>query len=174
MATESVAMHPIEWMRTDKSLDAHLGKMVRQASTLEYFLEQTAKALSGSPYGALLISGESISRVIEACKALVLAREDASAEWQARFKDTLIASKNAFERRNQYVHGSVSWRGPDGIPGTSRSRRLKPEATFIPLDLDDLASLTREFERLTFQAAACLSAALDEFPDHLAEDYSDD
>ncbi|MEU3835584.1 hypothetical protein [Streptomyces microflavus] len=173
-ATESVPMHPIEWMRTDEALDVHLGKMVRQASTLEYFLEQTAKALSGSPNGALLISGEPVGRVITVCRKLILAREDVSDKWHARFKDTLDDCGKAFERRNQYVHGSVSWQGPNSQPGTSRSKRFKLEPEFVPLDLSDLTALTRELGRLTFRAGACLAAVLEGFPEHLAEDYTDD
>lgn len=174
MTAESVAMHPIEWMKADQALDVHLGRMVRRASTLEYILEQVGKALSGSPYGALLISGQSVTTVIESCKALILAREDATEEWRDRFAGALVASKDAFNRRNQYVHGTVTWRAADGVPGTLRSRKLKPEATFVPLDLKDLSNLTDEFRRLTFEAGACLSAVLQGFPDHLVEDDSDD
>ncbi len=167
-------MHPIEWMRTDEALDVHLGKMVRQASTLEYFLEQIAKELSGSPYGALLVSGQSVGQVIAACKALIVARPDATDEWRAKLLKAAKESRDAFDRRNQYVHGTVSWRGPDGTPGTSRSRKLKGEPEFVPLDLKDLESLTRELQRLTFETGACLAAILQGFPDVLAEDYSDD
>lgn len=167
-------MHPIEWMKTNEALDIHLGKMVRQASTLEYFLEQTAKALSGSPYGALLVSGESVSRVISVCRALILAREDATDEWRARFKETLDDCGKAFERRNRYVHGAVSWQGPEGLPGTSRSRRLKLEPDFVPLDMADLTELTRELNRLTLRAGACFIAVLDGFPTHLSEEYHEE
>ncbi|MFB7555339.1 hypothetical protein [Streptomyces brevispora] len=165
-------MYPIEWMKTDEGLDVHLGRMVRQASTLEYFIEQTAKALSGTPEAALSVSGDMVGRLIAACKKLIEAREDVTDEWRATFEDTLDAAKTAFGRRNRYVHGSVSWQGEDSVPGTTHNKRGQPEAEFVPLDMNDLADLTRELRRLTFLAAACLSAVLEGFPDHLAEDYS--
>ncbi|MEV7427010.1 hypothetical protein [Streptomyces sp. NPDC091212] len=167
-------MDALKWMKTDEALNAHLGRMIRQAATLELYLEQTVKVLCGGPYGALLISGESTSRVIDACRALVKVHHALTDEWREEFNTVLSDAKQAFERRNRYVHGAISWQGEVAVPGNSRSRRLKLEAEFVPLDLDDLVDLTSELNRLTLATGSCLRAALDGFPDHLAEDYSDD
>jgi hypothetical protein len=130
--------------------DGLLGRMIREAATLELYLENIVKQLCGSPYGALLISGESSSRVIIACRALANARDDIPEASKQEFKVLLTEAKAAFERRHQYVHGAIGWEGEDGIPGTLRSRRLKSEGQFERLDIDDLAKLANEFNRLIF------------------------
>lgn len=168
-------MNTVEWMKTDEALDLHLGQMVRLASNLEYFLEQVAKELCDSPYSALLVSGENATRVLDIVRVLITAREDATDEWRKKVQAVLADAKTAFERRNQYVHGSISWRGEGAAtPGTSRSRRLKPEPDFVPLELAELASLSKEFRRLCFATGACLAAVQQGFPDHLDEEYSEE
>lgn len=166
-------MNPYEWPKTEEALNVNLGRMIREAATLETHLETIVKVLCGSPYGALLISGESSSRVIDACRALIKVHQGVTEEWRAEFNTVLSAAKQAFERRHKYVHGAIAWQG-EGIPGTARSRRLKLETEFVPLDLKDLLSLTAEFNRLIGAAAACLAAAVNGFPNHLPEDYVND
>lgn len=131
--------------------DSLLGRMIREAAMLERYLETIVKQLCGSPYGALLISGESSSRVITACRALADARDDLPEASKQGLKTLLTQSKGAFERRHRYVHGSIAWAG-EGTPGTMRSRRLKSEHQFEPVNLDDLADLANEFNRLIFAA----------------------
>ncbi|QUC56035.1 MULTISPECIES: hypothetical protein [unclassified Streptomyces] len=151
-----------EWITGGQQrFDNLLGRMIREAATLEMYLELTVKQLCGSPYGALLISGESSSRVITACRALVDARNDIPEEGKEEFRALLAQAKQAFERRHRYVHGAIGWEG-DGIAGTMRNRRLKAEGQFERIDIDDLEALGNEFNRLTFVAGSCLRLATGE------------
>ncbi|MEU0786987.1 hypothetical protein ABZ341_36175 [Streptomyces sp. NPDC006173] len=144
-----------EWITGGQQrFDSLLGRMIREAAMLETYLETIVKELCGSPYGALLISGESSSRVITACRALVDARDDITEPGKQDLKKLLTESKAAFERRHRYVHGAIAWEG-EGIPGTMRSRRLKNGHQFERIDIDDLEALANEFNRLIFAATNC-------------------
>ncbi|WP_371581073.1 hypothetical protein [Streptomyces sp. NBC_01314] len=137
-------------MKEDQLLDSLLGHMIRDAATLEMYLETLVKLLCNSPSGALLISGESSSRVITACRALVDALDDIPQNEKTEFRTLLSQSKQAFERRHPYVHGAIAWNA-DG-KGAVRSRHLKTEAQFELVDLEDLSALGAEFNRLTSTA----------------------
>lgn len=153
------------------ALDRSLGWMIRDAASLEMYLETIVKVLCESPYGALLISGEPSSRVLNVCKVLIDARPEVPDRHRAEFKKMLVEAKAAFERRHSYVHGAIGWQG-EGIPGNLRSRRLKAKQDFQPLDLQDLHQLAREFNRLVGRGNYFLGLALAGFPDQLPEDVS--
>ncbi|MDX3069606.1 hypothetical protein AB0G86_34850 [Streptomyces scabiei] len=132
-------------MQEAQLLDSLLGRMIREAATLEMYLERLVKQLCDSPYGALLISGESSSRVLAACRALVDARDDICATEKDEFRTLIVQAKQAFERRHRYVHGAIAW-GAES-KGIMRSRRLKAEHQFELADLEDLSALCVEFNR---------------------------
>ncbi|MGC4927244.1 hypothetical protein [Streptomyces sp. DT117] len=155
------------------ALDRSLGWMIRDAATLEMYLENIVKVLCESPYGALLISGETSSRVLNVCKVLIDAHPEVPDAHRTEFKEMLVEAKAAFERRHSYVHGAIAWEGA-GIPGNLRSRRLKADQDFQPLDLQDLHQLAREFNRLVGRANYFMRLALAGFPDRLAGDVSSD
>ncbi|MYT39012.1 hypothetical protein GTY66_23665 [Streptomyces sp. SID8356] len=155
------------------TFDRSLGRMIREAAMLEFWLEQTVKVLCESPYGALLISGESSTRVLQVCKVLIDAHKEVPEEHRAEFKTMLTDTKAALDRRHWYVHGAIGWEG-DGIPGNARSRRLKASQDFQPINMDDLNQLCGELNRLCGQAAYFLRLALKRFPHHLAEESTDD
>ncbi|MGW6584441.1 hypothetical protein [Streptomyces globisporus] len=155
------------------AFDRSLGRMIREAAMLEFWLEQTVKLLCESPYGALLISGESSSRVLRVCKVLIDAHTEVPEEHRAEFKTMLKEAEAAFDRRHWYVHGAIGWEG-EGIPGNARSRRLKASQDFQPINMDDLNQLGGELNRLTGRAAYFLRLTSERFPDHLAEEYTDD
>ncbi|MFJ1788375.1 hypothetical protein ACIOML_29225 [Streptomyces anulatus] len=140
------------------AFDRSLGWMIREAASLELLLETIVKELCESPYGALLISGEPSSRVLNVCKVLIDAHTEIPEDHRAEFKKMLVEAKAAFERRHGYVHGAVGWVG-DGIPGNMRSRRLKAGQDFRPIELDDLNQLAREFNRLIIKAHTFLCLA---------------
>ncbi|MER6601832.1 hypothetical protein [Streptomyces parvus] len=147
------------------ALDRTLGWMIRDAATLEMYLETIAKVLCQSPYAALLINGETSSRVMNVCKVLIEAHTEIPETHRAESKKMLTEAKAAFERRHSYVHGAIAWEGA-GIPGNMRSRRLKAGQDFQPLDLQDLEQLAGEFNRLIGRANAFLGLALAGFPSH--------
>ncbi|MFD5787082.1 hypothetical protein ACFWH1_10760 [Streptomyces sp. NPDC127037] len=155
------------------TFDRALGAMVREAAMLEHYLETIVKVLCGSPHGALLISGESTSRVLTVCKALIDAHTEIPEEHRTDFKKMLTDAKTAFEQRHTYVHGAIAWQD-EGIPGNARSRRLKHEPDFHPIESDDLHNLAQEFNRLIFRAGYFLRLAIEGFPDHLSVEYSED
>lgn len=146
-----------------EAFDRSLGWMIREAASLEMYLETIVKELCQSPYGALLISGEPSSRVLNVCKVLIDAHPEIPQEHRAEFKKMLIEAKAAFERRHGYVHGAIAWVG-DGIPGNMRSRRLKAGQDFRPIELDDLNQLAGEFNRLVIKAHTFLCLANAGFP----------
>ncbi|MEV7163121.1 hypothetical protein AB0N60_13590 [Streptomyces microflavus] len=150
------------------ALDRALGWMIRDAATLEMYMETIVKVLCESPYGALLISGESSSRVLNVCKVLIDAHPEVPDAHRTEFKKTLVEAKAAFERRHSYVHGAIGWAGA-GIPGNVRSRRLRAGQDFQPLDLEDLQQLAGEFNRLIGRANSFLGLALAGFPSHTPE-----
>lgn len=134
------------------TFDRSLGRMIREAAMLEFWLEQTVKLLCESPYGALLISGESSGRVLQVCKVLIDAHPEVPEEHRAEFKTMLTEAKAAFDRRHWYVHGAIGWEG-EGIPGNARSRRLKASQDFQPISMDDLDELCGELGRLAGRAS---------------------
>ncbi|ARI54579.1 hypothetical protein A6E92_22210 [Streptomyces sp. S8] len=143
--------------------DRSLGWMIREAATLELYLETTVKILCGSPYGALLISGAATTRLMDACKALVDARPEVPKEDRAALKQVLTEAKVAFGKRNTYVHGPIGWEG-EGIPGNMRSRHLQASRDFHPFEMSELQELAAEFNRLVFRCGDFLQRAQDGFP----------
>ncbi|MET8377442.1 hypothetical protein [Streptomyces microflavus] len=141
-----------------ETFDRSLGWMIREAAGLEMYLETIVKELCESPYGALLISGEPSSRVLNVCKVLIDAHSEIPEDHRAGFKKMLVEARAAFERRHGYVHGAIAWVG-DGIPGNMRSRRLKAGTDFRPIELNDLNQLAGEFNRLAIQAHTFLCLA---------------
>ncbi|MDW4913734.1 MULTISPECIES: hypothetical protein [Streptomyces] len=154
------------------AFDRSLGWMIREAASLEMYLETIVKELCESPYGALLISGEPSSRVLNVCKVLIDAHPEVPEEHRTEFKKMLTDAKAAFERRHVYVHGAIAWEG-QGIPGNVRSRRLRARQDFQPLDTSDLNQLAAEFNRLIFRAGYFLRLTAAGFPDFLPEDHVD-
>ncbi|NUV89982.1 hypothetical protein G6W61_27870 [Streptomyces sp. KAI-26] len=134
------------------TFDRSLGRMIREAAMLEFWLEQTVKVLCESPYGALLISGETSSRVLKVCKVLIDAHVEVAEEHRAEFKTMLKEAEAAFDRRHWYVHGAIGWEG-EGIPGNARSRRLKSSQDWQPISIDDLNQLGEELARLAGRAS---------------------
>lgn len=150
------------WLTGDADrYDSLLGRMIREAATLEHFLEAIVKELCGSPYGALLVSGEPTSRILTVWRTLGDARDDIPAASKQEVKDLVPQIKEAFDRRNQYVHGAIAWEG-EGVPGTMRGRRLKSAGQFEKLDIDDLADLANEFNRLSFAVSAWFRSATEQ------------
>ncbi|MGQ4355268.1 hypothetical protein [Streptomyces drozdowiczii] len=143
--------------------DRSLGWMIREAATVELYLETIVKILCGSQYGALLISGAPTTRLIDACRALVDARPEVPEEDRKALKQVLVEAKAAFELRNNYVHGPIAWEA-NGIPGNTRSRHLKASRDFHPFDVNDLQELAAQFNRLTFRCTDFLMRAQTGFP----------
>lgn len=151
------------------TFDRSLGWMIREAATLELYLETAVKVLCGSPYGALLISGAQTTRLLDACKALVDARPEVPEEDRLALKQVLTEAKVAFNKRNTYVHGPIGWQG-EGIPGNMRSRHLKASRDFQPFEMGELQELAAEFNRLLFRCGDFLQRAQDGFPAQTPDD----
>ncbi|MGW7272295.1 hypothetical protein ACWGH5_17410 [Streptomyces sp. NPDC054864] len=139
---------PYSW----DDFDRLLGAAVREAAMLELFLGGVAQTLSGSRYGAVLITGESSERIIRACKVLIDMHTDIPVEKRTAFKDLLAQSGELFQARHRYVHGTAL-PGVGGGVTSIRPRRLKLTESG-PIDLAALAELSDDLKRLSDAVAA--------------------
>jgi hypothetical protein len=141
--------------RTLKPEERHLfmllGLMVQAAAFVELWLRMIAELLAESPHGSLLVSGEPVSRLTELCKVLVEVSSRPNEQQRDDLKALIGRTKQAFARRDQYVHGAWGTDVTTSERVTMRSRRLKPGLQDGPFNSADLDSLHAELKALNVE-----------------------
>ena len=100
-----------------------VGSVVTHSATMEWVLRSVFCSLVGSKYAAIIAGGESLSWLLDNCKALVKANLEMTPEQIADVEAALTACREANDRRNVLVHGlSRPDDGPGGVE-KARSRR---------------------------------------------------
>jgi hypothetical protein len=128
--------------------DRRLGAMVREAAMTDIYLVIVAQQLCDSPYGALLVAGESSSRAIEVCKTLIDAHTDIAEAKRVELRELLRRAAELVKRRNRYVHGTAIYDAA-GIAHTFRMRHHKVGLERAPVDLEDLSDIAHGFVTLS-------------------------
>lgn len=100
-----------------------LGAVVEQSARMEWVLRGVFCSLVGSKYAAIVAGGQSMSWLLDNCKALVKANLEMTLEQIAAIQAALAACSAANDNRNVVVHGlSRPGDEPDGLEKV-RSRR---------------------------------------------------
>lgn len=146
--TETPPKEP-RWVEFDRLL----GSMVREAAMLEIFLGVAAQHLCESRYGAVLVTGESSSRILRVCTTLIDIHTDIAEQKRTELKELLTQSRDLFEKRNEYVHG-LALPGTHGGVVSIRTSRLKTEPKIGPVDIAALEKLSTDMRRLSDAVAA--------------------
>uniref|UniRef100_A0AAU2V0A2 Uncharacterized protein n=1 Tax=Streptomyces sp. NBC_00003 TaxID=2903608 RepID=A0AAU2V0A2_9ACTN len=124
-----------------------LGLMVREAGHVELRLRVVAMGLADSPHGELITAGQSVSQLLDMCKAL--ATEVETSDRRETLAQLTRRCRSAFSRRDQYVHGAWTIDGETSEWMTIRSRRNQRVPTFAPLSAEELGELVRELNSLS-------------------------
>ncbi|WP_328769850.1 hypothetical protein [Streptomyces sp. NBC_00286] len=147
-------------MTEHDELDLPLGRMVRTAAQFELRLELVVKQLCESPFGALLLSGESSSRLLNACRTLLEAHDEIPPTPREELQSILREGKALLDRRHRYVHGAAGIVGETGELLSMRFRRMKAEPEFSKRSSDDLTELADAFDELTDRATKWMLACV--------------
>ena len=119
-----------------------LGSVVEQSARMEWVLRSAFCVLVGSKYAAIIAGGQSLTWLLDNCKALVRANLEMTQEQIADIDAALTACSAANERRNVLVHGlSMPSDEPDGLEkAKSRRRTDVPHITQWTVDTIDEVS----------------------------------
>jgi hypothetical protein len=101
-----------------------LAQVVEYSVHMEVILRRAFCALIGSKYAAIVAAGQDASWLIDNCRAIVKSHRELSQEGKEAMTEALTACSEAYERRNQLVHGL--WNSFDReaeVMVTRRSRR---------------------------------------------------
>ena len=108
-----------------------LGQVVHWSAMMEFTLRDAFCSLVASKFAAIVAAGQSVSWLIEQCKALVRAHREMPESQRAAINSALEHCASANEKRNRLVHDvKTAFAVDDGSFKTirSRSRNYKTSA----------------------------------------------
>ncbi|MEU8886706.1 hypothetical protein [Streptomyces sp. NPDC048442] len=132
-----------------------LGTMVTTAAIVEFRLRVISTQLLDSRYSGLITAGETVGKLLDLCEQITKQQQLVGGGRVPELLPLLSRCRAAFKRRDQYIHGTITW-GPDEAEWTTmRSRRWKPLPEFGPAAAEDLVDLSKELNTVCDGLIAC-------------------
>jgi hypothetical protein len=137
-----------------------LGSVVEQSARMEWVLHSVFCSLVGSKYAAIVAGGQSMSWLLDNCKALVKANLEMTPEQIAAVQAALTACSAANVNRNVVVHGlSRPGDEPDGLEKV-RSRRQTDVPDISSWTTDSIDEVGYQLVYVTGQLLAAVENAI--------------
>ena len=138
-----------------------LGQVVYNSAAMEWILRDAFCSLVGSKFAAIVAAGQSVTWLIEQCRALTDAHREMPQTSREAIKAALDHCASANAKRNDLVHGMKTGVAvADGSFATLRSRSRKYRPTIQNWTPASLHETTFELASATSELLAAVEAAV--------------
>ena len=138
-----------------------LGRVIYNSAAMESTLCDAFCSLVGSKFAAIVAAGQSVTWLIEQCRALTDAHREMSQESREAIKAALNHCSSANEKRNHVFHGvKTAVAVDDGSFATIKSRSRKYRPMIQNWTPETLQEVTLELAHATSELFGAIQAAV--------------